>query len=486
MQRRFLVVILAAALAPAAQAHAQITLRSADQPSSPASVSFTLDQALQYAVEHYPTVRIALEQVNASTAGAAAAKTAWLPRLDAVWQTSRATANNVFGQVLPQSVIPALSGPVLPSASSDSVWGSAAGALLSWEPVDLGLRNAALHEAETAVARARADEGVTRLGVQSAVGAAFLAVVSADAATIASRADVERREVLARAARTLADNQLRPGAEASRAEAELAAARTRAIQTGHTLAVARITLARLLGLTDGVVSVDAEGLLRSAATPSVFQSTPTQSLATQNPTLHPVLQVGAAAIDFARAHERVLATTNRPRLFLQSSVFARGTGANADGTFDGGSSGLGFERGNWAAGLQVTIPNLFDVANLRARRAAASAVTRAEQARYDETRLTVTSQQQTAKATIEAARAIAENMPVQVAAARQSEAQARARYEAGLASIVEVADAQGLLASAEYQDAAARVELWRALLAQAVAEGDLTPLLDRVRTSKGR
>ena len=74
---------------------------------------------------------------------------------------------------------------------------------------------------------------------------------------------------------------------------------------------------------------------------------------------------------------------------------------------------------------------------------------------------------------MQAARAVAANTPVQLAAAQQSETQARARYQAGLASIVEVADAQNLLAQAEYQDQLARVDVWRALLAEAVARGDL-------------
>ena len=75
--------------------------------------------------------------------------------------------------------------------------------------------------------------------------------------------------------------------------------------------------------------------------------------------------------------------------------------------------------------------------------------------------LTVTSQQQTAAALLQAARAIAANTPVQLAAAQQSESQARARYQAGLASIIEVADAQSLLAQAEVQDQLARVDVWR-------------------------
>jgi outer membrane protein len=441
-----------------------------------APTTLSLEQALQYALDHYPTVRAALEQVNASTANVSAAKAAYLPRFDAVWQTNRATANNIFGQLLPQSVMPSISGPVLPSASGESVWGSAAGGLFSWEPVDFGLRSATVREAEAGVARARAEEGLTQLAVQNAVGVAFLALVTAQQAAAAADADVQRREVLARAARTLADNQLRPGAEASRADAELAAARTRAIQAHEAVTLAQTTLARMLGMPDRVVGVNTVRLLdKVAATAPPAVSAPQ----------HPLVQSERAAVDLARAREAVLTKTDRPRLFLQSSVSARGSGANPDGVFDSGADGLGLERANWAAGVQVVFPNLFDFSSLRARRSAASALTRAENARYDEAVLTVTSRQREADAMVDAARAIAQNTPVQLTAAQQSEAQARARYNAGLASITEVAEAQNLLAAAEYQDAAARVDVWRALLARAAAQGSLTSFLDLLRTSSG-
>ena len=166
-------------------------------------------------------------------------------------------------------------------------------------------------------------------------------------------------------------------------------------------------------------------------------------------------------------------------------VCARGSGANPAGPFDGGANGLGLERANWATGVQVVFPNLFDFASLRARAAASAASTRAESARYDEALLIVASQQQAAMAMVDLARAVAANTPVQLAAAQQSEAQARARYEAGLTSIVEVADTQSLLAQAEYQDAIARVEVWRALLAEAIADGDLTSFMNLVRAAAG-
>jgi outer membrane protein len=443
--------------------------QAAGQPPPP---SFTLDQALQYALEHYPGVRAAVEEMNASMANLDVASRAYLPRFDALWQTNRATANNVFGQLLPQSVIPALSGPVLASTAMDGVWSSATGGLFSWEPVDFGLRGAVVRESEAAVARARADAGLTRLRVQYAVGQAFLVAVSAQQAVAAAEADVQRRDVLARAARTLADNQLRPGAEASRANAELAAARTRSIQARQAAAVARATLAQMLGVAAGSVEVNPTQMLRDA---------PSADAPAGAGAAHPLLEASRATVDALRAREDVVSKTDRPRLYLQSSVFARGSGANADGSVDGGAGGLGLERANWAAGVQVVMPNLFDFAAQRARRAAASATTRAETARYDEAALTVTAQQRTADAIVDAARAIAQNTPVQLSAAQESEAQARARYDAGLASIVEVAEAQGLLAAAEYQDAVARVDVWKALLTRAASRGSLDAFIGLAR-----
>src|SRR3954465_10799308 len=233
----------------------------ADAKQPPPPPVLTLAQALQYALDHCPGVRSALEEVNAPPANVGVARSAYLPRFDSLWQTNRGTANNIFGQLLPQSVISSISGPVLPSASSRSVWGTAAGGLFSWEPFDFGLRGATVREAEANVARARAEATLMQLGVQHAVGTAFLALTTAEQAVVAAEADAARRGILAQAAQTLADNQLRPGAEASRAAAGAAAAETRAIQARQTLAIAKVTLMRLLGIVDGPIAVSTEGLL---------------------------------------------------------------------------------------------------------------------------------------------------------------------------------------------------------------------------------
>jgi outer membrane protein TolC len=445
---------------------------SAQAPAQSGAIALTLDQAIQYAADHYPSVRAAIEQVNASTASVGVARAAYLPRLDSLWQSNRATANNVFGQLLPQSVIPSLTGPVLPSASSQTVWGSAAGALLSWEPIDLGLRHATVAAADAEAARARADQALTVLEVQEAAASAFLDVVGASRAITAAQADVDRRDTLARAVHALVDNQLRPGAEASRVDAERAAAETRLIAAQELLAIARATLTRLLGVPAGTLTIDASTLL---------DHVPGSDLTPAAATAHPLAQVRQAAVTAARGQEDVLARTDRPRLFLESSVFARGSGANGATAVLDGSNGLGLDRANWAAGFQLVFPNAFDFASLRARKTAAAATERSEAARYDEALLMIGSERDTASAMVQAARAAAANTPVQLAAAQQAESQARVRYQTGLASIVEIADAQSLLAAAEFADQVARVDVWRALLAQSAAAGDLAPFVTLIR-----
>jgi outer membrane protein TolC len=313
---------------------------------------------------------------------------------------------------------------------------------------------------------------LTRLEVANAVATAYLNVVAAQRAVLAVQSDLDRRDVLRRAVQTLVDNQLRPGAEASRADAERAAARTRLLQAQANVAVAQAVLARLLGLTTPTAAIASETLLARS---------PQGDVAPRAAAAHPLAQARQADVDVARANETILSRADYPRLYLQSSVFARGSGANANGVFDGGVGGLGLDRANWAAGVQIVFPNVFDFSTLHARKAAAAATTRSQTALYEEVLLTVTGEQQAAAAVLQAARAVADNTPVQLAAARQSESQARARYQAGLANIIEVADAQSLLAQAEAQDELARVDVWRALLASAVASGDLTPFLARVR-----
>ena len=109
--------------------------------------------------------------------------------------------------------------------------------------------------------------------------------------------------------------------------------------------------------------------------------------------------------------------------------------------------------------------------------------TRGRRERYAQTIQSLTAQDTRARALVEAAQRIADNTPLQLTAAQEAETQVRTRYQFGLATVTDGADVQRLLAQAETDNAVARLGVWRALLAAARSQGNLTPFFQHVSNS---
>jgi len=433
-------------------------------------VPVTLAQAVEKSQGNYPSIRVSQEQMNAASAGIRLARTAYLPKLDTVAQLNRGTRNNVFGTLLPQSVIPAMSGPVIGTNNLGTVWGSAIGALVTWEPFDFGLRAANVAAASAARAEAEAVVKRTRFDVAVATADAWLTLVAAQETVRAAQAGVDRTDVTARTITALVTAQLRPGADQSRAEAELAAARTQLIQAQQAVEVARATLAQFTGLEPSEIAVAAGGLA---------QLPQEQAPTALNTAANPLAVEQNGIVEQSRAQLRVLERSYFPRFYLQGSAYARGTGAETDGARLGGLNGLGPNVQDYALGFTVTFPVL-DLPSLRAKEAVQSAAVRAQTARGEQIAMDLKAQWNRAVAGLNGARRIAMNTPVEVIAARNATQQATARYQAGLGNIDDVAEAQRLLTNAEVDDVLARLSVWRSLLGIATAAGDIQPFVAEV------
>jgi outer membrane protein TolC len=404
---------------------------------------------------------------EAASAGVDLARSAYLPRTDLLLTANRATRNNVFGLLLPQTVLPTISGPVLEETSYGSVWGSAAGALFSWEPFDFGLRKANTDVAAAIQRRAEAGVALNKFEIAVAVTDAFLKLLASQEGVRAAQANVERSKIFAESVGVLVKNELRPGADEARAQAELAFANTVLIRAEQAQQISRATLAEWMGAPGGDVRIRPDRLLEipETVTPSVS-------------TTHPVTAAQQAEVELVRARQHALDRSYYPRFNFQSAYSARGSGALTDGRTLGGLNGLAMDTQNWAVGLTVTFP-IFDLASLRARRLIESHNERAEAARYDQRLQELSGRAERARAMVEGARRVAENTPVQLKAVQTLDQQARARYQAGLSTVLEVAEAQRLLTQAEIDDAVARLGIWQALFSQAAAEGDMTRLIEQ-------
>src|ERR1035438_721186 len=196
----------------------------------PAAEPLTVGQAVQRAPKNYPSVRVSQEQISAAAAGVRLARTAYLPHADALAQVNRATRNNVYGLLLPQSTLPSMSGPVLGTNNLGTAWGTALGMLVTWEPFDFGLRRANVAVAGAQQAESAATLKRTEYEIAVATADAWLSLAAAQETVRAAQAGVDRAGILLRTITAQVNAQLRPGADASRADAEVAAARTQWIQ----------------------------------------------------------------------------------------------------------------------------------------------------------------------------------------------------------------------------------------------------------------
>jgi outer membrane protein TolC len=430
----------------------------------------TMAQAVEAALRNYPAMGVSREQANAAAAAIALARTAYLPRVDAMAQVNRATRNNVFGMLLPQSVVPSMSGPVLGTNNLGTAWGSAIGTLVTWEPFDFGLRRAEI--ATAGASRAQAEAAVKRTAFETSANAAaaYLTLAASQETVRAAQAAVDRAETLARSVRALVGAELRPGADASRAEAELAAARTQLARAAQAVEIARAGVARYVGVEPGRIAISAPGLLRLP---------PEDPAAPPDPAAHPAAVEQSAAVERSNAQMRALDHQWFPRFYLQGAAYARGTGAETNGGMLGGVNGLAPSVQNYALGFTVDFP-VFDFASIREREKVQAANVRAQEARSRLVATDLRAEWNIADAELRGARQVAANTPAQVAAAHAAAEQAGARYQAGLGVIDQVAEAQRLLAQAEIDDALARLAVWRALLSVAAAAGGLQPFLAEV------
>ena len=339
--------------------------------------------------------------------------------------------------------------------------------MFSWEPFDFGYRRATVNAARAGENIARSDSALTQLDVAAAAAQVFLSLLASEQVVKTAQANVNRWEVFDKAIHVLVDNQLRPGADASRADAELAAARTRLIQAQTAERTTRAGFADILGIAGTKVDVDPGQLLASAPEENI----PALPLAS-----HPAASAQNAVVDQMKARKEAWDRSYVPRFWTQADLSGRGSGANTDGTLASGLNGLGLERMNYAAAVTVTFP-AFDYFSVRAQKKIASANQRAEEARYAQTLQDLSGQVEQAQAALDGARQVAENTPVELQAARANETQAQARYKAGLATVVDVSEAESLLVEAEIDDAVARLNVWRGLAGVSAAQGDLQPFL---------
>jgi outer membrane protein TolC len=431
----------------------------------PARRTMTLDEVVAEALAHHPGVTAARADEDAAESRVDEARTSELPVIGVSAQINRSTGNTAPGAFFYAAGFPVVGGAPRGKSLDEGVWQTGVSLWASYDVLAFARQAARIDVSLAAHDEATAATAARRLDVAYRAADAFLVVLEARETVRASQASVERAQVLVTTTKTLTDQSLRPGADLARAEAEVAAAQTQVARAEQLLDVRRAQLAETMG--DANAQVDpAPGALLGP----VDDLTPPPAVPSPH---HPDIEQSRAAVARASEAEHAVDVEYLPRVDLVAALWARGSGY-----YDSPAAGIVPDIPNWAAGAVVTW-SLLDIPAVRARSHVATAGTSAAVARRDETSLAVSGELASTSAGLQGALRVAKQTGPTLAAARTSEQQASARFKTGLSPVLEEADAQRVLTQAEVDDAVARLEVRRALLALYRATGDLGPFLAR-------
>ena len=440
----------------------------------------TIKSAVEYAGENYPNILKSQAQLRAAAKNVTVQKlNEYLP--DSLFQYQEIMAShNKLSQIFYGSpVFPAVSGPGFNNVNMEPIFFSAGGASIDWAPIDFGLHKARINMAKDQHLQAQAQYATTKLDVCLSAANAFLDAVVAQEQLRAAEQNQASFLQFSQVVHSQVDASLKPGADASLADAQLANAKNDLIRANLAYELALANLGNTMGLGGRLVQIDASGIA-TASEPGNLQSEP--------PLFDnvPIVQTARAALNTAKAQKRVLDKEYYPVFHFLGGFSMRGAGLGITGRATGKNvSGTIPLTPNYQVAMIINW-NFLDVFRLRAQKKVQ--MERIEQQNQDLNLVlqNLKTQDLQSRARVKAALALAENMPVQVQAASTAASQAEARYKTGLGSVAQVAEANQVLAQSRAQEAIARVGVWRALLAVSAAHGDIKPFLAEVdRVQRG-
>lgn len=438
----------------------------------------TIKAAVEFAADNYPNILKSQAQVRAARRNVTVQKlNEYLP--DSLFQYQEIMAShNKLSQIFYGSpVFPAVAGPGFPNVNMEPVFFSSGGFSLDWAPLDFGLHKARITMAKDQYQQAEAQYAATKLDVCLAAANAYLDCLAAIEQLRAAEQNEASFQQFAQIVRAQVDASLKPGADSSLAEAQLANAKNDVIRANLAYEIAIANLANTLGLGGRSLQIN-PGAMASSPEPADMQKEP--------PLFEnvPILAVAQAALVTARQQKKILDKEYYPVFHFLGGVNMRGAGLN----------NLGRNTNRDVYGLFPLVPNyqvamiinwnFLDIFRLKAQKKVQ--LERIEQQSQDLNLVlqNLKTQDVQSRARVKAALALAENMPIQVRAASMAASQAEARYKTGLGSVAQVAEANQVLAQSRAQEAIARIGVWRALLAVAAVHGDIKPFLaeaDRVQ-----
>jgi len=430
-----------------------------------------IKEALTLVAAAQPQMKAYEQQSQAASYSVKMARNSLMPELTAGYQAGYATYNNITGMSYPGIILP-ISGPPSSANVYDPVAGTALGAILKWNPLTFGQRQAAVEKAALQFKLAGSSYNDALFRQQYLVILTYLDAVYLQQLLQNYQANIVRTRTGLEQSLVLAKEGLRPGIDTTQFQSVLAQTQTdllTAQRQYHGQIAELMRLTALSGRPDGLLLTDT----------LIGSRQPTRAATLDSLSTHPLFQYYQAKRDVSEAALKEVQRSWRPRLDLWANAYARGSGVAADGTVHS-SDGWSLTRKNYGAGLQLSFPILqFSQVNLQKKQF--RSLLKADEAQLEQVRLNLQAQRETAQFNYDQSLLIIKQSQVQLQAARYAFDGLKLSYESGLIDFTRLMQGQYELLKAETSEAGASIQVWRSLLELAAANGNLAIFIENLK-----
>ena len=447
-------ILVAAAFAPGV-VHAQ-----------PAPTSVSLQQAITYARAHQPSIAAARARIEVARANAQVPRAAWSPRVTGAVEALIGTSNNTTASYATVGIIDVARVGGTP-ANAPSTWrpepSTFAGVAVHQELYDFGRIDA---QADALDAFARSAEEVAKvaqLDLDLLVEESFYAVLGARAVLLASEAAVTRARAHHDFAQARVNAKLLPPIEVTRSDADLARFEVERVRATGELAIAQAVLAAAIGSDAPALDAGSDDVTFGAPPPAVNGI---RDAGERAPELR-------SARDLLFAQQKITQSIRdelRPDLSLSAELTGRAGGAAVATNPTPSGGGWVPDVPNWDALVVLNWPIFDRTVTARAKTSERAEVVRAAEIAEVSEQLRTLAQRSYVELDLAAAALPA--LQRSLDAARANHDQAEARFNGGLATAIELSDAEALLTDAQIGLAIGQFHLSRARarLARVLAE----------------
>ena len=434
---------------------------------------YTLSELTEAAKNYLPSLMQKRALVNSAKAFVTDTRHSFLPQLKVSDQLSIATDNSLAGSYLPMALTPSSSAGVRADNNGQAATGNLAVLYSEYELVNFGLNKAKMDNARSYVDLSEADFKKEAYYVELEIARLYFNLLKTQFRLDADKQNVNRYDSIFTVIQALTLSGLKAGSDSSLAKAELSKTRITYNQTLGNLRQVKEQLAYLTGIPAANININSLANKFVSIRPQLTNLT----IDSIN---NPLLNYYARKKDIFLSNDKLISKAYLPKIMLAGSTWARGSSIQYNDNYESLSTGLGYQRFNYAAGVAFTY-NLFNGLYKKDKLAINRFQLQASDFELQQERSALNSALLQADNSLKVTEANLSELPIQLRSAEDTYQQKLAQDKAGIISLIDLTNASFVLYRSQTDFIETMADWYVAQLDRSVAAGNLHQFIQTIK-----